>query len=415
MEPAARPRKAMVVMGTRPEAIKLGPVVLGLEASSLFEPYVVLTAQHRELVDEVLPVFDIRPRHDLDIIRPGQSLTDVTTRALAGLSRLLAEDPPDVVVVQGDTTTSFAGALAAFYAGTPVVHVEAGLRTGDRRSPFPEEMNRRLTTQLTDLHLAPTPANKANLQVEGVDPARVVVTGNTVIDALLWAADRSPGYGDPALVDLDADGRRVVVVTAHRRESWGPSMEAIGAALHELATEEPDVLIVFPIHPNPVVRQAIRPAVAGLPNVRIVEPLGYASFIALLRRAHVLLTDSGGVQEEGPSLGKPVLVMRDTTERPEALDAGTVRLVGTDPETIVAAVRELLHDDATYRAMARAVNPYGDGRAAARTVAAMAHFFGMGPPAVEFVPGTGVADPVAVTPPEPARRLPVARGRNRGQ
>jgi len=404
----------MLVMGTRPEAIKLGPVVVALEASASFEPYVVLTAQHRELVDEVLPVFDIRPRHDLDIIRTGQSLADVTTRALAGLSALLAEDPPDVVVVQGDTTSTFAGALAAFYAGTPVVHVEAGLRTGNPRSPFPEEVNRRLTTQLTDLHLAPTPANRANLETEGVDADRVVVTGNTVIDALLWATDRSPGYGDPALEDLDDDPRRVLLVTAHRRESWGASMEAIGSALRELATEEPELLIVFPIHPNPVVRQAIMPAVSGLANVRVVEPLAYAAFTALLRRSHLLLTDSGGVQEEGPSLGKPVLVMRDTTERPEAVDAGTVRLVGTDHEAIVGSVRELLHDDATYRAMARAVNPYGDGRAAERTVAAMAHFFGAGPPAAEFAPdaSAGTGPPAAARVDEP-RQLRVARGRQR--
>jgi len=384
----------MVVAGTRPEAIKLAPVVMELEASPLFDARLTLTAQHREMVDQVLSVFGIRPHHDLNINRAGQSLVDVATRALRGLADLITDDRPDAVVVQGDTTTAFAGALAAFYADVPVVHVEAGLRTGNSRSPFPEEINRRLVTQLTDLHLVPTPTNRANLVAEGIDASRIVVTGNTVIDALLWAVDRGNGhhpgdYGDPRLADLDADSRRVLVVTAHRRESWGTSMQAIGLALADLARAEPDLLVVFPIHPNPVVREAILPAVDGLANVIMVEPLDYGSFAALLRRAHIVLTDSGGIQEEGPSLGKPVLVMRDTTERPEAVRAGTVRLVGTGRATIVASVLELLRDDAAYVAMARAVNPYGDGLAATRTVAAMAHFFGLGPPPDEFDPDGG--------------------------
>jgi len=306
--------------------------------------------------------------------------------ALPGLAGLVADDRPDAVVVQGDTTTAFAGALAGFYAGVPVVHVEAGLRTGDPRAPFPEEINRRLITQLTDLHLVPTPVNRANLEAEGVDASRIVITGNTVIDALLWTVARGADYGDPRLAGLDTDPRQVLVVTAHRRESWGTSMEAIGLAVADLARAEPDLLIVFPIHPNPVVREAIVPAVDDLDNVIMLEPLGYGAFAALLRRAHIVLTDSGGIQEEGPSLGKPVLVMRDTTERPEAVEAGTVRLVGTGRATIVASVLELLRDEGAYRAMARAVNPYGDGRAAERTVAAMAHHFGFGPPAVEFAP-----------------------------
>ena len=380
------PLLAMVVAGTRPEAIKLAPVVLELEASFCFEPRLTITAQHREMVDQVLSLFAIEPHHDLDITQAGQSLTDVTTRALRGLTDVVASDPPDVVVVQGDTTTTLAGALAAFYAGVPVVHVEAGLRTGNARSPFPEEINRRLVTQLTDLHLVPTPVNRANLVAEGVEPSRIVVTGNTVIDALLWAVARRTDYGDPRVAGLDDDPRRLLVVTAHRRESWGTSMEAIGLALADLARAEPDLLIVFPIHPNPIVREAILPAVAGLDNVIVLEPLSYGSFAALLRRAHLVLTDSGGIQEEGPSLGKPVLVMRDSTERPEAVDAGTVRLVGTGRATIVASVLELLRDDDAYWAMAQAVNPYGDGHAAQRTVAAMAHFFDLGPPAMEFTP-----------------------------
>jgi len=376
----------MVVAGTRPEAIKLAPVVLELDASPLFVTRLALTAQHREMVDQVLSLFAIKAHHDLNIIQPGQSLADVATRALRGLADLITDDRPDAVVVQGDTTTAFAGALAAFYADVPVVHVEAGLRTGNARSPFPEEINRRLVTQLADLHLVPTPANRANLEAEGIEAARIVVTGNTVIDALLWAVDRSADYGDPRLADLDTDPRRVLVVTAHRRESWGASLEAIGLALADLARVAPDLLIVFPIHPNPIVRQAILPAVDGLANVVMTEPLSYGSFAALLGRAHIVLTDSGGIQEEGPSLGKPVLVMRDTTERPEAVDAGTVRLVGTGRASIVASVLELLGDDTAYRAMARAVNPYGDGRAAARAVAALAHFFDLGPPTTEFIP-----------------------------
>jgi UDP-N-acetylglucosamine 2-epimerase (non-hydrolysing) len=376
----------MVVAGTRPEAIKLAPVIQGLEASAHFEVEVALTAQHREMVDQVLSLFAIRPRHDLNILRPGQSLADVTARALQGLADVMTADRPDAVVVQGDTSTAFAGALAAFYAAVPVVHVEAGLRTGNMRSPFPEEVNRRLITQVADLHLAPTPANRANLEAEGVDGARIVVTGNTGIDALLWTVERSHGYGDPALVGLDDDPRRLLVVTAHRRESWGASMEAIGRALGQVARAEPDLLIVFPIHRNPVVRDAILPGVAGLANVVVVEPLSYGSFAALLRRAHILLTDSGGIQEEGPSLGKPVLVMRDTTERPEAVAAGAVALVGTDQGAIAGALIGLLHDEGAYRTMARATNPYGDGRAGARTVAAMAHYFGLGPSPEEFTP-----------------------------
>jgi len=383
----------MVVLGTRPEAIKLAPVIRGLEGSPHFSAYVALTAQHREMVDQVLSLFAIRPRHDLNIIQPGQSLTELATRALTGLSGLIVESRPDAVVVQGDTATTFAGALAAFYAGVPVVHVEAGLRTHHARSPFPEEINRRLTTQVTALHLAPTPTNRDNLLAEGVDPSGVVVTGNTVIDALLWAVEQSSGYGDAALADLDDDPRRVLVVTAHRRESWGEPMQAIGRALAELAGAEPDLLVVFPVHRNPVVRQAILPAVDGLANVRIIEPLSYGYFATLMRRATILLTDSGGIQEEGPCLGRPVLVMRDTTERPEAVYAGTVRLVGTDQAAIVAAVRELLHDEVAYAAMARAINPYGDGRAAERTVAAMAHLFGVGPPAVAFDPMSVCAGP----------------------
>jgi UDP-N-acetylglucosamine 2-epimerase (non-hydrolysing) len=306
-------------------------------------------------------------------------------RALTGLSPVVAGSRPDAIVVQGDTTTTFAAALSGFYHHVPVVHVEAGLRTFDRSSPFPEEINRRLTTQLATVHLAPTSTARAHLLAEGVPAERVVVTGNTVIDALLWAVGRDAAWG-PELQRLDDDPRRVLLVTAHRRESWGEGMARIGRAVAEIARAEPDLLVVFCLHLNPVVRDTVLQAVAGLANVLVVEPVPYVIFARLMARAHVILTDSGGIQEEGPSLGKPVLVMRDKTERPEALASGTARLVGTDVDRIVAAVRELLHDRDAYDKLAQAVNPYGDGQASARTVAALAHLFGLGDRPADFDP-----------------------------
>jgi UDP-N-acetylglucosamine 2-epimerase (non-hydrolysing) len=374
----------LVAYGTRPEAVKVAPLVLALRESPLFTPVVAVTGQHRSMLDQVNEVFGITPDVDLDIHAAGQTLGDVTTRSLGGFEGVLAEHRPDAVVVQGDTTTTFSVALAGFYARVPVVHMEAGLRTNDVSSPFPEEINRRLTTQLAALHLAPTPQSRANLLAEGVDPARVHVTGNTVIDALQWTAGRGLPYGDPALDDLDASDRRVLLVTAHRRESWGVPMQAVGRALARLARRYPDLLVVLPVHRNPVVRKALLPFVAALPNVRVTEPLAYGGFCRLLARADLVLTDSGGVQEEAPSLGKPVLVLRDTTERPEAVAAGTARLVGTDEELVVATVSTLLDDPDAYARMAQAVNPYGDGRAAERTVAALAHFFGIGARPEEF-------------------------------
>ena len=378
----------MVVFGTRPEAIKVAPVVKALSDSPYFEPVVAVTAQHRSMLDQVLDLFSITPDFDLNIIKDRQTLTSVTLGALSGLSPLMSEHRPDAVVVQGDTTTTFIGALAAFYERIPVVHMEAGLRTGEVYSPYPEEINRRLTTQLAALHLAPTQSNKANLLAENVDPSKIVVTGNTVIDALLWTVGKRVDYDDPRLEAIEASGAPVVLVTAHRRESWGPGMEAIGRALARIASDFPYVRIVFPIHKNPVVREAIVPAIGHFDNVTVVEPLAYGEFARLMNRADVILTDSGGVQEEAPSLGKPVLVMRDTTERPEAMVAGTVKLVGADEEAIVSHVTRLLTDPAAYAAMSNAVNPYGDGHAAARTVGALAHFFGEGPPVTEFAPDT---------------------------
>lgn len=378
--------RVMAIFGTRPEAIKVAPLVAELERSPHLEPVVVVTGQHREMLTQVLDLFGIVPDHDLGLCTPRQTLTSVTTKALEGLAPLLQAERPAAVVVQGDTTTTFTGALAAFYEQIPVVHMEAGLRTGNPYSPFPEEVNRSLTTRLASLHLAPTAGNRANLVRENIAPETIVVTGNTVVDALLDAADLPGSYGDPALDDLDSDPRRVVLVTAHRRESWGDGHESIARAVAEVARTEPDVLVVFPIHRNPVVREAILPSLAGLDNVRIVEPLGYRGLVKLMQRSHLILTDSGGIQEEGPSLGKPVLVMRDTTERPEAVTAGTVRLVGTDELQIVGAVRTVLHDPVEYAAMANSVNPYGDGRAAERSVRAIEHLLGVGERPAEFAP-----------------------------
>ena len=380
----ATPRRIMVVYGTRPEAIKVAPVIQALDRSPLFVPLAAVTAQHRSMLDQVNEVFAIKPQYDLDIHEPGQSLTDITTRALSGVQRLLSEHRPDAVLVQGDTTTVFAAALAAFYEKVPVVHLEAGLRTSDPHAPYPEEINRRLAARLAALHLAPTATSRANLEAENVDPASVVVTGNTVIDALLWAVACRLGYGDRALEDLDSAPNPVLLVTAHRRESWGAPLCAVGRALARIARAHPDLHIVFPIHRNPIVRKAVLPAISDIANVIVTEPLPYGGFARLMNRATLILTDSGGVQEEGPSLGKPVLVMRDTTERPEAIRAGTVRLVGTDEELIVGTVDNLLTDFDAYAAMANAVNPYGDGRAAQRAVAAIAHYFGEGPAAEEF-------------------------------
>jgi UDP-N-acetylglucosamine 2-epimerase (non-hydrolysing) len=308
-----------------------------------------------------------------------------------------------MVAVQGDTTTTFAVSLAAFYQGVPVVHLEAGLRTNNPLSPFPEEINRRLTTQLSALHLAPTATSRDNLLAENVDPARVIVTGNTVIDALHWTVASRQPYGNAVLEqELDANGRPVLLVTAHRRESWGAPMEGIGRALARIAARHPEYLLVFPVHRNPLVRQAILPAVERMANVRIVEPLPYGGFARLMNRSSLILTDSGGVQEEGPSLGKPVLVMRDTTERPEAVTAGTVRLVGTDEEVLVREVCRLIEDRAAYDVMGHAVNPYGDGHAATRSVDALKHFFGLGPRPAEFaVPGPGADVLVDLTHPVP--------------
>jgi UDP-N-acetylglucosamine 2-epimerase (non-hydrolysing) len=376
-------RRALVVYGTRPEAIKLAPVISALRASSVLEPVVAVTGQHREMLDQVNELFSIVPDYDLDIFRHGQSLADITTRALAGLTALMQQVEPDVIVVQGDTTSTFSAALAAFYERIPVAHVEAGLRTGNLAAPFPEEANRRLTTRLAALHLAPTVTAQANLVAEGVDPLDIVVTGNTVIDALLEVVRRRLPYTTAGLQAIEDDARRVILVTAHRRESWGQTMAGVGRALADLA-QRPDVLMVVPVHRNPAVRRDLLPPLLERPNVRIVEPLPYGDFARLLRRADLVISDSGGIQEEAPSVGTPVLVLRSVTERMEAIDAGSALLVGTKPADIVAAGHRLLDNDIEYQAMVRTQNPFGDGHAAGRVVDAIEGLLGVGSRSEDF-------------------------------
>jgi len=362
----------------------MAPIVHALHESPDFDCVVTVTGQHREMLDQVNQLFGITPDHDLDILQPGQSLSDILTRTITGLDKLFSVQKPDAVIVQGDTTTSTAGAIAAFYHGIPVVHVEAGLRSGNLLSPFPEEANRKITSQITTLHLAPTSTSRANLLAEGVAAKDIVVTGNSVIDALFTTVDKQIPFTDPQLEELAASGRKILLVTTHRRENQGDAMRGVGRALARIADAEPDLVIVLPAHKNPVVREAVLPALAGKPNVIVTEPLAYGEFTRMLSLAHIVLTDSGGVQEEAPSLGKPVLVMRENTERPEAVVAGTVTLIGTDEDKIFGEVDRLLNEAGHFEAMANAVNPYGDGRASERTVAAIAELLGVGSRIEEF-------------------------------
>jgi len=377
-------KKIMLVFGTRPEAIKMAPLVKALQAlPGEFATIVAVTGQHRQMLDQVLRLFDIRPDYDLDIMRPGQDLYDVTSRVLTGMRDVLADARPDLVLVHGDTSTSTAAALAAFYAQIPVGHVEAGLRTGDIYSPWPEEMNRRLTGRIATHHFAPTAAAAANLTAEGVDPARIAVTGNTVIDALqtvvgkiaadhvlgktLCASLAEAGY-DPARIG--ADGRRMVLITGHRRENFGEGFRSICRAIKALSVRYPDIDFVYPMHLNPNVRRPIAEMFGhiGHPNVFFIEPLDYLPFVYMMEQAYLIITDSGGIQEEAPSLGKPVLVMREVTERPEALEAGTIRLVGTDEQKIVGEAARFIDDPAYYHANSLIANPYGDGHACPRII-----------------------------------------------
>lgn len=359
--------KILLIFGTRPEAIKLAPLVKTLKQTPGVDCRVCVTAQHREMLDQVMDFFDLQADWDLDLMTPGQSLSGLTAALLNALDPVVRDFSPDWVIVQGDTTTSMVGALVAYYHQVKVCHVEAGLRTGNKFSPFPEEINRRLSSVMTDLHMAPTEKNREALLAEGVPAARIAVTGNTVIDALLWARDRLPAWEGETTAPM-------ILITGHRRESFGEGFEQICQAISELARLYPDHQFVYPVHLNPRVQEPVQRILSGRENVQLIEPLAYPDFVSYMNRCHLILTDSGGVQEEAPSLGKPVLVMRDTTEREEGLAAGTARLVGTRSEDIVREVRRLLDDPVAWQQMAAADNPYGDGKACKRIVERLLEF-----------------------------------------
>ena len=377
--------KIMTVYGTRPEAIKVAPVVSALQNDDRFDSVVVSTGQHREMLEQVNKRFGITPDHDMALMKPGQTLNELVARAIQGLDPIIEEEKPDVIISQGDTSTAMVAALAGFHKNVKVVHLEAGLRTGNIFSPFPEEANRKIIGQIASLHLAPTNESRENLRRENFRSKDIVVTGNTVIDALLAASEWDVQFEDPRLEELRNSDEKLVLVTTHRRENLD-AMKEIGGAVQDLAKSYPEYIFALPLHLNPKVRDAVLPEVENLPNVIITDPLPYDQFTALMSRAYLVLTDSGGVQEEAPSLGKPVLVMRENTERPEAVVAGTVKLVGTDRQRIVAEARNLLDQSAAYEAMANAVNPYGDGKAAARAIAAIAELTRVGTRIAEFEP-----------------------------
>ncbi|MGM9559804.1 non-hydrolyzing UDP-N-acetylglucosamine 2-epimerase [Anaerovibrio slackiae] len=374
----AKKIKVMTVFGTRPEAIKMAPVVLELaKHPDKIVPVVTVTAQHRDMLDQVLNLFQIKPDHDLDIMAAGQTLFDITSRAMMGLDKVLQEEKPDIVLVHGDTTTTFAGALASYYHQVSVGHVEAGLRTHNKYSPFPEEMNRKLTGSIADLHFAPTDTSEQNLLAESVDSERIFVTGNTVIDALHKTVDDDFQFEDEVLQGIDFKNKRIVLLTTHRRENLGEPMRHVYRAMRRLVDEFEDVEIVFPVHKNPKVREVVQEELGGLSKVHLIDPLDYEPFANLMHRSHLILTDSGGVQEEAPALGKPVLVLRDTTERPEAVAAGTVKLIGTDEKVVYDEAKLLLTDRDEYSRMSEACNPYGDGKASQRIIQAILYHYGL--------------------------------------
>ena len=369
--------KVMTVFGTRPEAIKMAPVVLELKKHpDQIQTVVAVTAQHRQMLDQVLDLFQIRPDYDLDIMSQGQTLYDITTRSLQGLKSVMEVEKPDLVLVHGDTTTTFAGALAAYYQQIPVGHVEAGLRTGNIYSPFPEEMNRKLTGAIAAIHFSPTMTARGNLLREGIDKDAIFVTGNTVIDALMTTVDEGYDFEDEELQSVDFQNHRIILLTTHRRENLGEPMRHIYKALRQIIEEIPDTEIVFPVHRNPLVRKVVEEELSGVDRIHLIEPMEYEPFANLMHHSCLVLTDSGGIQEEAPSLGKPVLVLRNTTERPEAVEAGTVRLIGTDRDRVYEETKRLLTDKSAYDAMSNAVNPYGDGQASCRIVQAILYTFG---------------------------------------
>ncbi len=383
-------KKISIIFGTRPEAIKLAPLILALKNHPSFQVEVCVTAQHRHMLDQVLEIFEIVPDADLDLMKPNQTLASLTSDAIRALDTYLLQSKPDMVLVQGDTTTVFAAALASFYHRIPVGHVEAGLRTGNKYSPFPEEANRVITSRLAELHFAPTKLSQSNLLAEGIDGKNIHVTGNTVIDALFMVRDKFSNVvpeipGLPEKILHGNGSEKIVLITGHRRENFGGGFLNICRGIARLADRFPEMSFVYPVHLNPNVQSPVYSILSGRENIHLIAPLSYVPFVALMHRATVILTDSGGVQEEAPSLGKPVLVMRENTERPEAVTAGTVRMVGTDEDLIVSATAELLEDQASYDRMAKAVNPYGDGKASDRIVQALSHYFFHEDPPALFV------------------------------
>lgn len=368
--------KVMAIFGTRPEAIKMAPVVRELLKHPEIETKVCLTAQHREMLDQVVDLFQLPVDYDLDIMKQGQSLYDITDRVLLGLKEVLEKEKPDLVLVHGDTTTTFSATLAAFYQQIDVGHVEAGLRTGNMYSPFPEEANRRLTSVLTTLHFAPTETARQNLLKENQKDDRIFTVGNSVIDALLATVKKDYVFEDKELQDIE-EHKRIILVTTHRRENLGEPMRNVYRALRRLVETVPDTEVVFPVHRNPLVRQAVKEVLDGVPGIHLVDPMEYEPFTNLMDRSAIILTDSGGIQEEAPSLGKPVLVLRDTTERPEAVASGTVKLVGTDEDKVYNTAYKLLTDEVAYREMAESINPYGDGHTSERIVQAILYFYGI--------------------------------------
>ena len=367
--------KVMTIFGTRPEAIKMAPLVKELEKWEGVQSICTVTAQHRQMLDQVLEIFDIKPDYDLNIMKDRQTLVSITTNALSGLDEVMKEEKPDIVLVHGDTSTTFAGALAAFYNMIAIGHVEAGLRTFDKYSPFPEEMNRQLTGRMTDMHFSPTVNNKNFLLKESVDEEKIYITGNTVIDALKTTVKETYEFGDETLKNLDFENKRVILVTAHRRENLGEPLRNICSAIREIALEYKDVHIVYPVHLNPAVREVANEFLADLDNVDLIEPIDVEDMHNAMSRCYMVMTDSGGLQEEAPALGKPVLVLRTETERPEAVEAGTVKLAGVDKEVILSLAKELLDSKEAYEKMAKAANPYGDGNASQRIVQAILNKF----------------------------------------
>ncbi|WP_099190053.1 non-hydrolyzing UDP-N-acetylglucosamine 2-epimerase [Tepidibacter mesophilus] len=360
--------KVMTVFGTRPEAIKMAPLVKKMDKNDNIDSIVCVTAQHREMLDSVLKIFDIKPKYDLNIMKHGQTITDVTNRVLKELESVIANDRPDILLVHGDTTTTFSASLAAFYNKVPVGHVEAGLRSGNIYSPYPEEMNRKLTGMISSIHFAPTDGNKENLLKENINEDKICITGNTVIDALLSVIDEDYKFNNKDIDDIDYDNNKVILLTCHRRENWGKPMEDIFKAIKRVVQDNENVEVIFPMHLNPKVRDCAKSIMGNMDKIHLIEPLDYEPFANLMNKVDIILTDSGGIQEEAPAIGKPVLVLRSETERPEAVEAGTARVVGVDEEEVYKSTNLLIRDENEYSKMSNAVNPYGDGKACDRII-----------------------------------------------